>query len=255
MAENQRILVCAGTGSASSGAHKLIDALKLELKKQGLEETVSIVGTGCQGFCEKGPTVIIEPKQVLYCSVQADDVAEIVAQDIMKGERVERLLLLDARDGYAGLQKALKELFLDFTTKDFCGKCNPCREGTVRMSEILDKIIKGEGNNEDIDILENLAYTIVNTSLCGLGQTAPDPILATIKHFKHEYEAHILEHMCPVHYSIDPEKCKGCGLCARNCPVLCITGEKKKPYVIKEDYCIKCSTCVDKCKFNAVIRA
>lgn len=149
MAENKRILVCAGTGCASSGAHKLIDALKVELKKQGLEETVSIVGTGCQGFCEKGPTLVIEPEDILYTSVTPEDVAEIVATDIMKGERVERLLLVDqvtqkpvstlseirffakqhrivlkncgvidpqkieeytARDGYAGLQKVLKEM-------------------------------------------------------------------------------------------------------------------------------------------------
>ena len=95
MAENKRILVCAGTGCASSGAHKLIDALKVELKKQGLEETVSIVGTGCQGFCEKGPTLVIEPEDILYTSVTPEDVAEIISTDIMKGERVERLLLVD----------------------------------------------------------------------------------------------------------------------------------------------------------------
>jgi len=596
MAENQRILVCAGTGCSSSGAHKLIDALKVELKKQGLDETVSIVGTGCQGFCEKGPTVVIEPQQVLYTSVTVDDVAEIVAQDIMKGERVERLLLVDqvtqkpvstlseirffakqhrivlqncgiidpqniaeytARDGYLGLQKALKEMspeevleevkksglrgrggagfptglkwgfcrqtpsdkkyiicnadegdpgafmdrsvlegdphsviegmligayamgvdegyvycraeyplaikhlgiairqaeeagylganilnsgfnfklhvfagagafvcgeetalmasiegkrgmprvrppfpavsglwgkptninnvetwsnvphilrngaewytqfgtekskgtkifaltgkvnntglvevpmgttlreiifdigggiqngkafkavqiggpsggclpedmldlqvdydtlmkagamvgsgglvimdettcmvdiarfFLNFSTKESCGKCTPCREGTKRMYEILDRITKGEGKAEDLDILENLALTIKETSLCGLGQFAPNPILATLKYFRHEYEAHIFDHKCPAHactaflsYTIDAEKCKGCGLCAKNCPASCITGEKKKPYVIKEEDCIKCGTCMEKCKFNAITRA
>ncbi|KUO73290.1 MAG: NADH dehydrogenase [Desulfosporosinus sp. BRH_c37] len=596
MAEKQKILVCAGTGCSSSGAHKLIDALKLELKQQGLEDSVSIVGTGCQGFCEKGPTLVIEPQQVLYCSVTADDVSEIVAQDIMKGERVERLLLKDpvtqeplstmsevqffakqhrivlqncgvidpqkieeytARDGYVGLRKVLKEMspeetleevkksglrgrggagfptglkwgfcratpsdkkyiicnadegdpgafmdrsvlegdphsviegmligayamgvdegyvycraeyplaikhleiairqaeeagylgdnilesgfnfklnvfagagafvcgeetalmasiegkrgmprvrppfpavsglwgkptninnvetwsnvphilrngaewysqfgtekskgtkifaltgkvnntglvevpmgttlreiifeigggiqngkafkavqiggpsggclpedmldlqvdydtltkagamvgsgglvimdettcmvdiarfFLNFSTHESCGKCTPCREGTKRMYEILDRITKGEGKVEDLDTLENLALTIKETSLCGLGQFAPSPILATLKYFRHEYEAHILDHKCPAHncsallsYSIDAEKCKGCGLCAKNCPANCITGEKKQPYVIKEDDCIKCGTCIDKCKFNAVIRA
>ncbi|HEY8910120.1 MAG TPA: NADH-quinone oxidoreductase subunit NuoF [Desulfosporosinus sp.] len=595
MAENQRILVCAGTGCASSGAGKLITALNVELKKQGLEETVTVVGTGCQGFCEKGPTIVIEKHQVLYTSVSVDDVAEIVASDIIKDERVERLLLIDqitqkpvgklseirffakqhriilqncgvidpqkiaeytARKGYLALQKALKDMssdevleevkksglrgrggagfptglkwgfcrgaagdkkyvicnadegdpgafmdrsvlegdphsviegmligayaiganegyvycraeypmairhleiaikqaeeagylgdnilgsdfnfhlnvfagagafvcgeetalmasiegkrgmprvrppfpavsglwgkptninnvetwsniphiirngsdwytqlgtekskgtkifaltgkvnntglvevpmgttlreiifdigggvqngkafkavqiggpsggcmpesmldtpvdydslakagamvgsgglvimdettcmvdiarfFLSFTTKESCGKCTPCREGTKRMYEILDRITKGEGKIEDIDTLEHLALTIKETSLCGLGQTAPNPILATIKYFRHEFEAHIRDHQCPAHacsallsYSIDAEKCKGCGLCAKNCPTTCITGEKKKPYVIKEDDCIKCGTCVDKCKFDAVIR-
>lgn len=130
------------------------------------------------------------------------------------------------------------------------------------MYEILDRITKGEGKVEDLDTLENLALTIKETSLCGLGQFAPSPILATLKYFRHEYEAHILDHKCPAHnctallsYSIDAEKCKGCGLCAKNCPTNCITGEKKQPYVIKEDDCIKCGTCIDKCKFNAVIRA
>lgn len=596
MAENQKILVCAGTGCASSGAHKLIDALKLELKQQGLEETVSIVGTGCQGFCEKGPTLVIEPQQVLYTSVTPEDIAEIVSQDIIKGERVERLLLVDqltkkslstlseipffakqhrivlqncgvidpqkieeytARDGYAGLQKVLKEMspeetleevkksglrgrggagfptglkwsfcrqtpsdkkyiicnadegdpgafmdrsvlegdphsviegmligayamgvdegyvycraeyplaikhleiairqaedagylgdnimnsgfnfklnvfagagafvcgeetalmasiegkrgmprvrppfpavsglwgkptninnvetwsniphilrngaewytqfgtekskgtkifaltgkvnntglvevpmgttlreiifdigdgiqggkafkavqiggpsggclpedmldlavdydtltkagamvgsgglvimdettcmvdiarfFLNFSTHESCGKCTPCREGTKRMYEILDRITKGEGKAEDLDTLENLALTIKETSLCGLGQFAPSPILATLKYFRHEYEAHIFDHKCPAHacsallsYTIDKEKCKKCGLCAKHCPTSCISGDKNTPYEIKQENCIKCGTCMEKCKFKAVIRA
>lgn len=595
MAENQRILVCAGTGCASSGAHTIIDVLQEEILRQGIQDRVSVVPTGCHGFCEQGPTLIIEPQQTLYAQVKAEDIPEIVAQDLMEGKLVERLLYTDPltkkiattfansnffakqvrvvlkncgfidpekiqeyveNDGYKGLANALKmssdevveevkkaglrgrggagfptglkwgfcrssqndkkyvicnadegdpgafmdrgvlegdphsviegmligayaigadegyvycraeyplaiknmeiaiaqaeeagylgenildsgfnfrlkiragagafvcgeetalmasiegrrgmpnvrppfpaqsglwgkptninnvetwssvphilrngadwytqygtekskgtkifaltgkinntglvevpmgttlreiifdigggvqngkafkavqiggpsggcmpdemldlevdydtlmkagamvgsgglvvmdettcmvdiaRFFLDFTTKESCGKCTPCREGTKRMYEILDRITKGHGKIEDIDTLENLALTIKETALCGLGQTAPNPILATLKYFRHEYEAHILEHKCPAHacsallsYSIDAEKCKGCGLCAKNCPTNCITGEKKKPYVIKEDDCIKCGTCVDKCKFDAVIRA
>lgn len=595
MAENQRILVCAGTGCASSGAHKIIDVLREEIIRQGIQDHVSVVSTGCHGFCEQGPTLIIEPQQTLYTQVKPEDVPEIVAQDLMEGKIVERLLFTDPltkkqatvftdsnffakqvrvvlkncgfidpekieeyveNDGYKGLANALKmspdevievvtksgvrgrggagfpagrkwamcrqsvsdkkyvicngdegdpgafmdrgvlegdphsvvegmligayamgadegyvycraeyplaikhmeiaiaqaekagylgknilnsgfnfklkiragagafvcgegsalmasiegrrgmprmrpprstvsglwgkpttinnvetwsniphilrngaewytqygtekstgtkifaltgkvnntglvevpmgttlrdiifdvgggiqngkafkavqiggpsggcmpeemldiqvdydtltkagamvgsgglvimdettcmvdiaRFFLDFTTKESCGKCTPCREGTKRMYEILDRIVKGEGNLEDIDKLEHLASTIIDTSLCGLGQSAPNPILATIKYFRHEYEAHILEHKCPAQvcsallsYAIEAEKCKGCGLCAKSCPVGCITGEKKKPYVINKALCIKCGTCVDKCKFDAVIRA
>lgn len=596
MAENQQILVCAGTGCASSGALPIIDILKEEIKRQGLENTVSIIGTGCQGFCEKGPTLVIEPQHVLYTRVQVEDIAEIVATDVMKGERVERLLLLDtetqkpitkmsdirffakqhrivlkncgvidpqritdytARDGYKALEKVLKEMspndvveevkksglrgrggagfptglkwsfcqqtpsdkkyiicnadegdpgafmdrsvlegdphsviegmligaygigvdegyvycraeyplaikhleiaikqaeeagflgdnilnsgfnfrlkvfagagafvcgeetalmasiegkrgmprvrppfpavsglwgkptninnvetwsniphiirhgaewyaqfgtekskgtkifaltgkvnntglvevpmgttlreiifdigggiqngkafkavqiggpsggclpesmldlsvdyetltnagamvgsgglvimdettcmvdiarfFVNFSQKESCGKCTPCREGNKRMYDILDKIAKGEGKIEDLDTLENLAVTIKETSLCGLGQNAPNPVLATLKYFRHEFEAHILDHKCPAHvcsallsYSIDAEKCKKCSLCAKNCPANCITGDKNTPYVIKEADCIKCGTCMEKCKFGAVSRA
>jgi NADH:ubiquinone oxidoreductase, NADH-binding (51 kD) subunit len=598
MAENQRILVCAGTGCASSGALPIIDILNEELKRQGLEKTVSVVGTGCQGFCEKGPTLVIEPQHILYTRVTNEDVAEIIEQELVKGERVERLLLVDqetqkpvssmadinffakqhrivlhncgvidpkkiedyiARDGYKAIEKALKEMspedaleevkksglrgrggagfptglkwgfcratpsdkkyiicnadegdpgafmdrsvlegdphsviegmligayaigadegyiycraeyplaikhlgiaikqaeeagylgdnilgsdfnfhlkvfegagafvcgeetalmasiegkrgmprvrppfpavsglwgkptnvnnvetwsnvphillkgaewytqfgtekskgtkifaltgkvnntglvevpmgttlreiifdigdgiqggkkfkavqiggpsggclpedlldlavdydtltqagamvgsgglvimdettcmvdiaryFLNFTKKESCGKCTPCREGTTRMYEILDRITKGEGKEEDLDTLENLALTIKETSLCALGQSAPNPILATLKYFRNEYEAHIRDHKCPAHncsallsYTIDAEKCKMCSLCAKNCPVSCISGDKKTntPYVIDEEKCIKCGTCMDKCKFGAVSRA
>lgn len=598
MAENQRILVCAGTGCASSGALPIIDVLKEEIQRQGFADTVQVIGTGCQGFCEKGPTLVIEPQHILYTRVTKEDVAEIVESELNKGERVERLLLVDpatqkpvssmsdirffakqhrivlhncgvidpqkiddytAREGYKGIEKALKEMsseevmeevkksglrgrggagfptgvkwgfcrqtpsdkkyiicnadegdpgafmdrsvlegdphsviegmligayaigadegyvycraeyplaikhleiaikqaeaagylgenifgtgfnfrlnvfagagafvcgeetalmasiegkrgmprvrppfpavsglwgkptninnvetwsniphilrhgaewyaqfgtekskgtkifaltgkvnntglvevpmgttlreiifdigggiqggkkfkavqiggpsggclpedmldlavdydtltqagamvgsgglvimdettcmvdiaryFLNFSKKESCGKCTPCREGTTRMYEILDRITKGEGKEEDLDTLENLALTIKETSLCGLGQFAPSPILATLKYFRHEYEAHIHDHKCPAHnctallsYTIDPEKCKMCSLCAKNCPVSCISGDKKTntPYVIDEEKCIKCGTCMEKCKFGAISRA
>lgn len=595
MAENQRILVCAGTGCASSGAHKIIDVLREEVMRQGLEGKVSIVSTGCHGFCEQGPTLIIEPQQTLYTLVKPEDIPEIVAQDLMEGKLVERLLYTDPltkkqattfassnffakqvrvvlkncgfidperiedyvqNGGYKGLANALKTMspdevveevkkaglrgrggagfptglkwgfcrqspgdkkyvicnadegdpgafmdrgvlegdphsviegmligayaigadegyvycraeyplaikhmeiaiaqaekagylgdnilnsgfsfhlkiragagafvcgeetalmasiegrrgmptvrppfpaqsglwgkptninnvetwsnvphilsngaelyaqygtekskgtkifaltgkinntglvevpmgttlrdilfdigggvqngkafkavqiggpsggclpdemldlqvdydtlmkagamvgsgglvvmdettcmvdiarfFLAFSQKESCGKCTPCREGNKRMWDILDRITKGEGKLEDLDTLENLALVIKETSLCGLGQNSPNPVLATLKYFRPEFEAHILEHKCPAHvcsalltYLIDEEKCKKCGLCAKNCPVGCISGDKKTSYKIDEVACIKCGTCLEKCKFDAVIR-
>lgn len=149
--------------------------------------------------------------------------------------------------------------FLDFTQHESCGKCTPCREGTRRMLEILTRICDGKGKPEDIDTLERLSRVIVKTSLCGLGQSAPNPVMSTLFYFKDEYLAHIYEKRCPTGecqallvYSIHAEKCTGCGLCAKNCPVDAITGEKKQPHVIDINICIKCGNCIKKCKFGAV---
>jgi len=153
----------------------------------------------------------------------------------------------------------LAKFFLNFTQNESCGKCTFCRIGTKRMLEILERITAGEGKEHDIELLEELAQKIKNSSLCGLGQTAPNPVLTTIKYFREEYEAHIHEKRCPAHsctalltYSIIPEKCTGCTLCAIKCPVNCISGEKKELHTIDQEACIKCGQCYDVCKFEAV---
>ncbi|MEE0680729.1 MAG: NADH-ubiquinone oxidoreductase-F iron-sulfur binding region domain-containing protein [Candidatus Gastranaerophilaceae bacterium] len=155
----------------------------------------------------------------------------------------------------------IAKFFLEFTVDESCGKCPPCRIGTRRMLEILNKITSGKGEPEDLDRLEKLAVNIKNSALCGLGQTAPNPVLSTLRYFRDEYEAHIFEKRCPageckalLNYSIDPDKCRGCSLCAKVCPVGAISGEIKKPFVIDTSKCIKCGACMEKCKFGAISR-
>ncbi len=149
--------------------------------------------------------------------------------------------------------------FLEFTVDESCGKCTPCRIGTRRLLEMLNKITEGNGTLEDLDKMEELCHYIMNNALCGLGQTAPNPVLSTLKYFRDEYEAHVIEKRCPagvckklLQYVIDPNKCTGCTLCARKCPVSCIAGKVKEPHVIDQSKCIKCGACMDNCKFGAI---
>ena len=155
----------------------------------------------------------------------------------------------------------IAKFYLEFTQDESCGKCPPCRIGTKRMLEILDKITRGEGTMEDIDNLETLARTISSSALCALGQTAPNPILATLKFFREEYEAHIIDKKCPagvckklLQYQIDADNCKGCTACARNCPVGAIEGAVREPHRIDTAKCIKCGSCIEKCRFGAISR-
>ncbi len=166
------------------------------------------------------------------------------------------MVVMDESTCMVGMAK----FFLDFTALESCGKCVHCRIGTARMQEILTRIVKGEGKEGDIELLEELCDAVKDGALCGLGQTAPNPVLTTIRYFRNEYEAHIKEKKCPAKecvdlltYSIDADKCKGCTLCAKKCPAKAISGDVKKAHIIDENICIRCGQCVNSCRFGAII--
>jgi NADH-quinone oxidoreductase subunit F len=199
-----------------------------------------------------GPSGGCLPSHLLDTSVDYDS---LVAAGAMMGSG--GLVVLDERTCMVDLAR----YFLNFTQSESCGKCTPCREGTKRMLEILTRICDGEGKPEDVPQLEQLAYAVKDSSLCGLGQTAPNPVLSTLQYFRDEYECHVNEKRCPagvckalIAYSIDPEKCKACGMCKKVCPTGAISGELKVKHKIDPDLCIKCGSCFDVCKFKAVVR-
>lgn len=165
------------------------------------------------------------------------------------------MIVMDEDDCMVSVAK----YYLDFTVEESCGKCSPCRIGNKRLHEILETITKGQGTMEDLSKLKNLSNVIKDTSLCGLGQTSPNPVLSTMDNFWHEYISHVVDKKCTsgvckslMRYVVIPENCIGCMACARNCPVNCITGERKQVHFIDQETCIKCGTCLEKCKFNAI---
>ncbi|MFA5672299.1 MAG: NADH-quinone oxidoreductase subunit NuoF [Synergistaceae bacterium] len=182
------------------------------------------------------------------------DFDSLVAAGSMMGSG--GMIVIDEDDCMVSIAK----FYLEFIVEESCGKCTPCRIGNKRMLEILEKITQGKGNMEDLDHLRNLAYVIKDTSLCGLGQSSPNPVLSTLENFYDEYVAHVKDKRCfakkckaLARYTIDPDVCTGCTICARNCPVEAITGEKREPHFIHQEICIHCGVCYQKCKFNAII--
>ncbi len=199
-----------------------------------------------------GPSGGCIPASLIDTEIDYDNLIEIGSMMGSGG-----LIVMDEDNCMVDIAK----FFLEFTVDESCGKCTPCRVGTKRLYEMLDKITQGRGTLTDLDKMEELCHYIKENALCGLGQTAPNPVLSTLRYFRDEYEAHVVQKTCPagvckklVSYSILADKCRGCTLCARQCPVNAISGTVKNPHVIDKEKCIKCGACIEKCKFGAIIK-
>jgi NADH-quinone oxidoreductase subunit F/NAD(P)H dehydrogenase (quinone)/NADP-reducing hydrogenase subunit HndC len=197
-----------------------------------------------------GPSGGCVPSQFLDTKVDFANVAKVGAIMGSGG-----MIVMDERTCMVDMAR----FFMDFIQDESCGKCTPCREGTKRMLEILERITKGEGKHGDIELLEELSGIIKDGALCGLGQTGPNPVLSTISRFRDEYEAHIYDKKCPskacpalMQFEVDPVKCKKCGVCAKGCPVDAVAWQKKEVATIDKEKCIKCMTCISNCKFDAI---
>jgi len=223
-----------------------------------LREVIYNIGGGIPGGKKfkaaqtGGPSGGCIPSELIDTPMTYDDLSAIGSMMGSGG-----LIVMDEDDCMVDIAK----FFLGFTVDESCGKCAPCRIGTKRMLEILEKITDGRGTLEDIDKLEVLAKNIKASALCGLGQTAPNPILSTLRYYRHEYEAHVIDRKCPagvcknlIQIKINPEICKSCGICAKICPATCIRGEKKVPYEIDQTKCLKCGACIEKCPFKAIYK-
>jgi NADP-reducing hydrogenase subunit HndC len=223
-----------------------------------LREVIFDIGGGCPDGKEFKAVQTGGPSGGALAAKDLDvaiDYESLIARKSMMGSG--GMVVMDEEDCMVSIAK----FFLDFTMDETCGKCTPCRIGSKRLYEILDKITKGKGVPADLLRLKSLCENIKDTALCGLGQTMPNPILSTMDTFGHEYTAHVNDKKCPAHvctamltYTIDPAKCTGCTLCTKVCPVECISGTKKQPHVIDATKCIKCGACYDKCKFDSIIK-